>query len=89
MVQMHMGGDHPVHRGRRQPQGRKRAQQARHGVVGAGVDEGGVAGLDDIDRLCEIEHEGIEGAILGRALYEGHLDFRAAQARADELNGES
>lgn len=50
---------------------------------------GGVAGLDDIDRLCEIEHEGIEGAILGRALYEGHLDFRAAQARADELNGES
>ena len=49
---------------------------------------GGVAGLDDIDRLCEIEHEGIEGAILGRALYEGHLDFRAAQARADELNGE-
>ena len=31
----------------------------------------------------------IEGAILGRALYEGHLDFRAAQARADELNGES
>jgi phosphoribosylformimino-5-aminoimidazole carboxamide ribotide isomerase len=50
---------------------------------------GGVAGLDDIDRLCAIEHEGIEGAILGRALYEGHLDFRAAQARADELNGET
>ena len=49
---------------------------------------GGVAGLDDVDRLCEIESEGIEGAILGRALYEGRLEFRAAQARADELNGE-
>jgi phosphoribosylformimino-5-aminoimidazole carboxamide ribotide isomerase len=31
--------------------------------------------------------EGIEGAILGRALYEGRLDFAAAQTRADELNG--
>jgi phosphoribosylformimino-5-aminoimidazole carboxamide ribotide isomerase len=49
---------------------------------------GGVAGLDDVDRLCAIESEGIEGAILGRALYEGRLEFRAAQARADELNGE-
>ena len=50
---------------------------------------GGVAGLADVDQLCAVEHEGIEGAILGRALYEGHLDFRAAQARADELNGET
>jgi phosphoribosylformimino-5-aminoimidazole carboxamide ribotide isomerase len=50
---------------------------------------GGVAGLADVDQLCAVEHEGIEGAILGRALYEGHLDFRAAQARADELNGEA
>jgi phosphoribosylformimino-5-aminoimidazole carboxamide ribotide isomerase len=49
---------------------------------------GGVAGLEDVDRLCAIEPEGIEGAILGRALYEGRLEFRAAQARADELNGE-
>ena len=53
------------------------------------IASGGVAAIDDIDRLCAVEHEGIEGAILGRALYEGHLDFRAAQARADELNGET
>ncbi len=50
---------------------------------------GGVAGPEDVDLLCAVEHEGIEGAILGRALYEGKLDFRAAQARADELNGET
>jgi phosphoribosylformimino-5-aminoimidazole carboxamide ribotide isomerase len=50
---------------------------------------GGVAGIDDVDQLCAVEHEGIEGAILGRALYEGQLEFRAAQTRADELNGES
>ena len=41
---------------------------------------GGVASLDDIDRLCAIEDDGVEGAILGRALYEGRLDFSAAQA---------
>ena len=50
---------------------------------------GGVAGIEDVDLLCAVEQEGIEGAILGRALYEGKLDFRAAQARADELNGET
>ena len=48
---------------------------------------GGIAGIEDIDRLCEVEDEGVEGAILGRALYEGKLDFAAAQQRADELNG--
>ncbi|MBS0542905.1 MAG: 1-(5-phosphoribosyl)-5-((5-phosphoribosylamino)methylideneamino)imidazole-4-carboxamide isomerase, partial [Proteobacteria bacterium] len=30
---------------------------------------------------------GIMGAITGRAIYEGTLDFAAAQARADELSG--
>jgi phosphoribosylformimino-5-aminoimidazole carboxamide ribotide isomerase len=51
------------------------------------IASGGIAGMDDIDRLCQVEDEGIEGAILGRALYEGKLDFAAAQTRADELNG--
>ncbi|MEI6547575.1 MAG: 1-(5-phosphoribosyl)-5-((5-phosphoribosylamino)methylideneamino)imidazole-4-carboxamide isomerase, partial [Burkholderiales bacterium] len=40
-----------------------------------------------IDRLCEVEGEGIEAAIVGRAIYDGTLDFSAAQARADELGG--
>jgi phosphoribosylformimino-5-aminoimidazole carboxamide ribotide isomerase len=53
------------------------------------IASGGVAAIDDIDRLCAVEHEGIEAAIVGRAIYEGTLDFAEAQARADELGGES
>jgi phosphoribosylformimino-5-aminoimidazole carboxamide ribotide isomerase len=52
------------------------------------IASGGFASIDDVEQLCAVESEGIEAAILGRALYEGKLDFRAAQARADELNGE-
>jgi phosphoribosylformimino-5-aminoimidazole carboxamide ribotide isomerase len=48
---------------------------------------GGLAGLPDIEKLCAVEFEGIEGVICGRAIYNGALDFAAAQARADELNG--
>jgi phosphoribosylformimino-5-aminoimidazole carboxamide ribotide isomerase len=44
-----------------------------------------VRDLADIDRLCAIEDEGVEGVILGRSLYEGTLDFAAAQARVDAL----
>jgi phosphoribosylformimino-5-aminoimidazole carboxamide ribotide isomerase len=32
-----------------------------------------------------VRSEGITGAITGRAIYEGTLDFKAAQALADEL----
>jgi phosphoribosylformimino-5-aminoimidazole carboxamide ribotide isomerase len=53
------------------------------------IASGGVTSLEDIDRLCEVEHEGIDGAIVGRAIYDGLLDFAAAQARSDELGGES
>ncbi|MCO5122109.1 MAG: HisA/HisF-related TIM barrel protein, partial [Burkholderiaceae bacterium] len=48
---------------------------------------GGVSGISDIELLCAVEEEGVEGVILGRALYEGRLDFAKAQARADELAG--
>ncbi|HWS74536.1 MAG TPA: 1-(5-phosphoribosyl)-5-[(5-phosphoribosylamino)methylideneamino]imidazole-4-carboxamide isomerase [Quisquiliibacterium sp.] len=48
---------------------------------------GGLASIEDVEKLCAVEEEGVEGAILGRALYEGKLDFRLAQQRADELNG--
>jgi phosphoribosylformimino-5-aminoimidazole carboxamide ribotide isomerase len=44
-----------------------------------------VTNLDDVKALCEIEAEGIMGAITGRALYEGTLDFKQAQALADSL----
>jgi phosphoribosylformimino-5-aminoimidazole carboxamide ribotide isomerase len=53
------------------------------------IASGGVTDLADIDALCAVEGEGIEAAIVGRAIYEGRLDFAAAQARADTLGGES
>lgn len=46
---------------------------------------GGIAGMNDIEALCAVAEEGVEGAILGRSIYEGTLDFEKAQARADEL----
>src|SRR5690606_7072337 len=49
------------------------------------IASGGVTDLSDIEALCSVEDEGIEGAILGRSLYEGTLDFAAAQEMADEL----
>jgi phosphoribosylformimino-5-aminoimidazole carboxamide ribotide isomerase len=51
------------------------------------IASGGLAGMADIEKLCAVEEEGIEGVICGRAIYSGDLDFEKAQARADELNG--
>ena len=50
------------------------------------IASGGVTNLADIRALCTVEHEGVEGAILGRSIYEGTLDFAEAQTLADELN---
>lgn len=49
------------------------------------VASGGITNLEDVKRLCKVESEGIMGAITGRAIYEGTLDFQAAQALADQL----
>lgn len=51
------------------------------------IASGGITNLDDVRKLCAVEHEGIMGAITGRAIYEGTLNFQAAQALADELSG--
>jgi len=51
------------------------------------IASGGVTNLDDVRNLCAVAQEGIMGAITGRAIYEGTLDFTAAQALADELCG--
>jgi len=51
------------------------------------IASGGLAGLPDIEKLCAVQHEGIDGVICGRAIYNGALDFAQAQARADELDG--
>jgi phosphoribosylformimino-5-aminoimidazole carboxamide ribotide isomerase len=53
------------------------------------IASGGLAGIADIEQLCAVEDEGIEGVICGRSIYTGALDFAAAQARADELGGEA
>ena len=49
------------------------------------IASGGLAGMADIEQLCAVESEGVEGVICGRAIYSGDLDFAAAQERADEL----
>lgn len=47
------------------------------------IASGGVKGLDDIHVLSIHAHEGIEGVITGRALYDGRLDLAAAIAMAN------
>jgi len=59
---------------------------ARHVKIPV-IASGGIASMKDIEQLCAVEAEGIEGAILGRSLYEGAIDFKAAQERADQLAG--
>lgn len=49
------------------------------------IASGGVSSLDDIRQLCKSEGDGIMGAVVGRALYEGSLDLVEAQKLADEL----
>jgi phosphoribosylformimino-5-aminoimidazole carboxamide ribotide isomerase len=49
------------------------------------IASGGVTNLDDIRALCAVQGDGITAAITGRAIYEGSLDFSAAQELADQL----
>jgi phosphoribosylformimino-5-aminoimidazole carboxamide ribotide isomerase len=51
------------------------------------IASGGVASLEDIRALCDVAKDGIVGAIMGRALYEGTIDFREAKAIADGCGG--
>jgi phosphoribosylformimino-5-aminoimidazole carboxamide ribotide isomerase len=52
------------------------------------IASGGITDLDDVRKLCAVADEGIMGAITGRAIYQGTLDFAGAQRLADELCGE-
>jgi phosphoribosylformimino-5-aminoimidazole carboxamide ribotide isomerase len=49
------------------------------------IASGGITNLDDIRALSQVAEEGIEGAITGRAIYEGTLDFAEGQKLADEI----
>ena len=50
------------------------------------IASGGLTDLEDIKALCKIAPEGITGVITGRAIYQGTVDFKKAQATADKLS---
>jgi phosphoribosylformimino-5-aminoimidazole carboxamide ribotide isomerase len=52
------------------------------------IASGGLSDIADIERLCAVQSDGVDGVICGRSIYTGALDFAAAQARADELTGD-
>ncbi|MCU7873885.1 MAG: 1-(5-phosphoribosyl)-5-[(5-phosphoribosylamino)methylideneamino]imidazole-4-carboxamide isomerase [Candidatus Thiodiazotropha sp. (ex Lucinoma borealis)] len=51
------------------------------------IASGGITDISDIESLCKADTDNIMGAITGRAIYEGTLDFTAGQRLADELVG--
>jgi phosphoribosylformimino-5-aminoimidazole carboxamide ribotide isomerase len=53
------------------------------------IASGGIASIDEVRTLCAVEQEGIVGAITGRAIYEGTLNFAKAQELADQLSGKA
>jgi len=59
----------------------KLARELRVPVIASG----GLTSIEDIKALCKIESEGISAVITGRAIYQGTLDFKKAQAEADKL----
>lgn len=63
----------------------KLAQAIRTPVIASG----GLSSVKDVQAVCKLVPEGIVGAIAGRALYEGKLDFRKAQAAADKAVGKA
>ena len=49
------------------------------------IASGGLNSVQDVQAVCEkLVPEGVIGAIAGRALYEGRLDLKKAQAAADQ-----
>jgi phosphoribosylformimino-5-aminoimidazole carboxamide ribotide isomerase len=51
------------------------------------IASGGIASIEEVKTLCAVEQEGIVGAITGRAIYQGTLNFAQAQELADQLSG--
>lgn len=49
------------------------------------IASGGITGIEDVRALCAVAGSGIVGAITGRAIYEGTLDFAEGQRLADAL----
>jgi phosphoribosylformimino-5-aminoimidazole carboxamide ribotide isomerase len=54
------------------------------------IASGGLNSLEDVQAVCtKLGPEGVIGAIAGRALYEGELDLKQAQAAADKAAGKA
>ena len=49
------------------------------------IASGGIHNIDNLKKLAEVSDSGIVGAITGRAIYEGTLDFAEGQKACDEL----
>jgi phosphoribosylformimino-5-aminoimidazole carboxamide ribotide isomerase len=49
------------------------------------IASGGIRSLDDIRALGEVVDDGVIGAVTGRAIYEGTLDFAEAQKIAEQF----
>ena len=50
------------------------------------IASGGITDINDINELGKFVNDGIMGAITGRAIYEGTLDFAAAAKLAESFN---
>jgi len=50
------------------------------------IASGGIKSLDDVKALCAVESEGVMGAITGRAIYEGSLDFAVAMKLTERVD---
>ena len=48
------------------------------------IASGGIHKIGDLQKICDVADSGILGAITGRAIYEGTLDFAEGQKLADQ-----
>jgi phosphoribosylformimino-5-aminoimidazole carboxamide ribotide isomerase len=64
----------------------KLAQQLKTPIIASG----GLNSVADVEAICrQLAPEGVIGAITGRALYEGKLDLKSAQAAANKALGKA
>jgi phosphoribosylformimino-5-aminoimidazole carboxamide ribotide isomerase len=64
----------------------KLAQQLKTPIIASG----GLNSVKDVEAICDkLVPEGVIGAIAGRALYEGKIDLKQAQAAADKKLGKT
>lgn len=53
------------------------------------IASGGIKNIENVKKLAAVSGSGVIGAITGRAIYEGTMDFAEAQKAADEAAGET